>query len=321
MAALRTLSAACLCRNLSAASSSSSSPSLTLAASSAVLVSASRLPKTVVNTATRTVSALASRPSPLQRRHASTTAKDDDELIEDNEELDEVANDAAVGLEAVEEEEPAPAGFVLPEGVDPHSAKARKLRAIARFREMRAEVEKQSPAGQFLPPVYTLPPQPSFGATNSLTLTSLLAANLHLGHKPRHLSHYMLPYIYGERNGIHIINLEHTLVAMRRAMNVTREIAARGGIILFVGTRLAIHKITVDAARKSGAYFCTEWKEGLITNKERLLKTSTGFDPSKAVQLEPAPGVPALTKQPKVRSAPSPRLNRLAISLCSRLPY
>jgi hypothetical protein len=186
----------------------------------------------------------------------------------------------------------------------PHSAEARRLRAIERFRQMQAEAmaADPSPATNFLPEVYRLPSKPTFGATNSLTLTSLLAANLHLGHKPRHLSHYMLPYIYGERSGIHIINLEHTLVAMRRAMNVVREISTRGGAILFVGTRLGIHKVAVDAARKSGAYFCIDWKEGLITNKERLLKRSTGYDPSKSIQADPEqPGKKPLTRQPKVR--------------------
>lgn len=186
--------------------------------------------------------------------------------------------------------------------VSPFSPAARRARAVARFRALAAQAAatEPSPAAQFLPSVYNLPER-SFGAANSLTLTSLLAANLHLGHAPRHLSHYMRPYVYGERAGIHIINLEHTLVALRRSMNVVREVAARGGAVVFVGTRLAIHKIAVDAARSCGQYFCIEWKEGLITNRERLLKRSTGFDPSKAVQSEPAPGVPPLTKQPKVR--------------------
>lgn len=67
--------------------------------------------------------------------------------------------------------------------------------------------------------------------------------------------------------------------------------------MLFVGTRLAIHKITVDAAKLAGAYFCTEWKGGMITNRERLLMRSSGFDPSKAVQKEPG-----MVRQPKVRS-------------------
>ncbi|KAI9104789.1 ribosomal protein S2, flavodoxin-like domain-containing protein [Phlyctochytrium arcticum] len=108
-----------------------------------------------------------------------------------------------------------------------------------------------------------------------------MAANLHLGHSPEVWNRNMLSYIYGERQGIHIINLEHTLVMLRRAINVTREVALRGGNIVFVGTRLFMHRITVEAAKKGDAYFVTKWVAGSITNKERVLRRSVGFDPDK----------------------------------------
>ncbi|KAI9009592.1 ribosomal protein S2, flavodoxin-like domain-containing protein [Gaertneriomyces semiglobifer] len=108
-----------------------------------------------------------------------------------------------------------------------------------------------------------------------------MAANLHLGHAPQVWNQNMLPYIYGERNGIHIINLEHTLVMLRRAVSIVREVALRGGNIVFVGTRPAIHRVTVEAAKRANAYFVTSWIGGTITNKERVLRRSVGYDPDK----------------------------------------
>ncbi|TPX62803.1 hypothetical protein PhCBS80983_g00027 [Powellomyces hirtus] len=118
----------------------------------------------------------------------------------------------------------------------------------------------------------------------AITIRTLMAANLHLGHARQTWNQNMLPYIYGERQGIHIINLEHTLVMLRRAINVTREVALRGGNIVFVGTRPAIHRITVEAAKRADAYFVTSWVGGTITNKERVLRRSVGYDPDKVAQ-------------------------------------
>ena len=125
---------------------------------------------------------------------------------------------------------------------------------------------------------------------NALTLRSLMAANLHLGHATNLWNPYMLSYIYGSRSGIHIINLEHTLVALKRAINVTREVTTRGGSVLFVGTRPAIHHITVEAAKVSGVgvgFFATKWIGGTLTNRERVLRRSSGYDPDKVSQVLP----------------------------------
>jgi small subunit ribosomal protein S2 len=94
----------------------------------------------------------------------------------------------------------------------------------------------------------------------------------------------MNQYIYGERNGIHIINLDHTLTALKRALSVTKEVALEGGHILFVGSRPALHSVVVQAALEGNAYYVHQWKGGLITNKERVLRRSVGFDPDKVVQ-------------------------------------
>ncbi|KAI8810241.1 ribosomal protein S2, flavodoxin-like domain-containing protein [Cladochytrium replicatum] len=131
-------------------------------------------------------------------------------------------------------------------------------------------------------PLSSLPSQPpTLNSTprlqedpRALTLQRLLAANLHLGHSRASYHSHMLPFIYGERNGLHIINLEHTLTHLRRALNVTREVAMRNGTIVFVGTRLAIHRIAVDAAKRADAYYVTRWVGGTITNRSQVLNRS-----------------------------------------------
>ncbi|KAJ3011035.1 37S ribosomal protein, mitochondrial [Thoreauomyces humboldtii] len=134
---------------------------------------------------------------------------------------------------------------------------------------------------------------------NALTIRTLMAANLHLGHNRRVWNQNMLPYIYGERQGIHIINLEHTLVMLRRAINVTREVALRGGNILFVGTRTSLHRIVVEAAKRADAYYVNSWVGGTITNKERVLRRSVGYDPDKVAQ--------TLVPHDSDNATPSPR--------------
>ncbi|KAI9312546.1 ribosomal protein S2, flavodoxin-like domain-containing protein [Zopfochytrium polystomum] len=127
------------------------------------------------------------------------------------------------------------------------------------------------------------PPLPH-DVRSAFSVKTLMAAGLHLGHSPKVWNPYMLPYIYGERGGIHIINLEHTLVALRRAINVTQDIAMRNGNVVFVGTRLSLHRLTVAAALRADAFFVTHWVKGTITNRERVLRRSVGFDPDKVTQ-------------------------------------
>nr|KAJ3420730.1 37S ribosomal protein, mitochondrial [Polyrhizophydium stewartii] len=119
---------------------------------------------------------------------------------------------------------------------------------------------------------------------NDVSLRTLMAANLHLGHNTALWNPSMLPYIYGERHGTHIINLEHTLAHLRRAAAFVRQTALAGGNVVFLGTKLSIHKIVVDAAVAGDAFFITSWVGGTITNKERVLRFSSGFDPSKVLQ-------------------------------------
>jgi small subunit ribosomal protein S2 len=119
---------------------------------------------------------------------------------------------------------------------------------------------------------------------SSITLAQCLAVGLHLGHSPKVWNPAMNRFIYGVRQGIHIINLDHTLYALKRASLFTEQVALRGGKIVFLGSRRFLHPVVVEAAFNGKAYFITEWIGGMLTNKERTLKRSVGYDPNKLVQ-------------------------------------
>lgn len=129
-----------------------------------------------------------------------------------------------------------------------------------------------------------VPPPVGVGA-RSVSLDQLMRANLHIGHAAKDWSHRMLPFIYGERHGVHIINLDHTLVHLRRAANVARQIALDGGNIVFLGTKPMLHRIVIDAAARADQYYILHWIGGTISNKHRVLRRSVGFDPDKVAQV------------------------------------
>jgi small subunit ribosomal protein S2 len=111
-----------------------------------------------------------------------------------------------------------------------------------------------------------------------VTIRALMAANAHLGHNIGRMNQYMVPYIYGHRNEIHIINLEHTLVALRRACGVAREIARNNGNIVFVAQNSQFHQIVAAAAKDAGAFFVTNWQGGTLTNASSVLRRSIKFE-------------------------------------------
>ena len=76
----------------------------------------------------------------------------------------------------------------------------------------------------------------------NITLRQMLEVGAHFGHKTRYWNPKMAPYIYGQRNGIHIINLEKTLPLFHEACAFVENIGAESGTILFVGTKLAVKK-------------------------------------------------------------------------------
>ncbi|MGI9290002.1 MAG: 30S ribosomal protein S2 [Gammaproteobacteria bacterium] len=100
-----------------------------------------------------------------------------------------------------------------------------------------------------------------------ITMRQLLKAGVHFGHQTRYWSPKMAPYIFGDRNKIHIINLEKTLPMMRDAMNYLGTVAAQGGKILFVGTkRQAGRQVREQATRAGCPYVDYRWLGGMLTN-------------------------------------------------------
>ena len=102
---------------------------------------------------------------------------------------------------------------------------------------------------------------------SNITMRQMLEAGVHFGHQTRYWSPKMRPYIYGERNNIHILNLERTLPLFRDAMNFLGQMASNGGTILFVGTKRAAGKQTKEAAERCGCpYVNHRWLGGMLTN-------------------------------------------------------
>jgi small subunit ribosomal protein S2 len=98
-------------------------------------------------------------------------------------------------------------------------------------------------------------------------MRQLLEAGVHFGHQTRYWNPKMAPYIFGERNKIHIINLEKTLPLFGEAMNYLGSLAANGGTILFVGTKRAARETVREQAERCGMPFVTNrWLGGTLTN-------------------------------------------------------
>ncbi len=101
----------------------------------------------------------------------------------------------------------------------------------------------------------------------TISMRQMLEAGVHFGHQTRYWSPKMRPYIYGERNKIHIINLEHTLALFGDAMNFLGQMAANNGTVLFVGTKRAAGKLVKEAAESCGSpYVNHRWLGGMLTN-------------------------------------------------------
>jgi small subunit ribosomal protein S2 len=100
-----------------------------------------------------------------------------------------------------------------------------------------------------------------------LPLKSLLDAGVHFGHQTKRWNPKMRPYIYGARNGIHIIDLDQTARLFQRAFNFVQETVARGGHLLFIGTKRQAQEIVQEEALRSGSYFVVNrWLGGTLTN-------------------------------------------------------
>lgn len=100
-----------------------------------------------------------------------------------------------------------------------------------------------------------------------ISMKQLLEAGVHFGHQVSHWNPRMKPYIFGSRNGIHIIDLQQTVTFFKKAYNFARDIVADGGEVLFVGTKKQAQGIIAEEAIKCGMPFInTRWLGGTLTN-------------------------------------------------------
>ncbi len=101
----------------------------------------------------------------------------------------------------------------------------------------------------------------------AISMKALLETGVHFGHRTRKWNPRMKPYIFTERNGIHIIDLQQTVASLDHAYNLVRDTAARGGVVLLVGTkRQAQESIQKEAERCSMPYINQRWLGGTLTN-------------------------------------------------------
>jgi small subunit ribosomal protein S2 len=104
-------------------------------------------------------------------------------------------------------------------------------------------------------------------ALPDFSMRQLLEAGVHYGHQTQRWNPRMAEYIYGDRNGIHIIDLTQTVPMLDAALNVIREAVAKGGRILFVGTKRQAQKPVAEAAEKCAQYYMNHrWLGGTLTN-------------------------------------------------------
>ncbi|MDQ0457276.1 30S ribosomal protein S2 [Rhizobium paknamense] len=104
-------------------------------------------------------------------------------------------------------------------------------------------------------------------ALPDFTMRQLLEAGVHFGHQTHRWNPKMKPYIFGDRNNIHIIDLAQTVPMLSRALQVVSDTVARGGRVLFVGTKRQASDLIADAAKRSAQYYVnSRWLGGMMTN-------------------------------------------------------
>lgn len=106
----------------------------------------------------------------------------------------------------------------------------------------------------------------------TFTMRQLMEAGAHYGHHTRRWNPKMAPYIFGVREGVHILDLSQTVPALNRALEAVREVSAKGGKILFVGTKNQAVDIVAEAAKRCGGFYVNHrWLGGMLTNWKTVL--------------------------------------------------
>ena len=132
-------------------------------------------------------------------------------------------------------------------------------------------------------------------ATPVVTMAQLLEAGAHFGHQTHRWNPRMAPYIFGDRNGVHIIDLSQTVPLFGRALDFVRGTVQAGGKVLFVGTKRQAQDPIADAARRAGQHFVNHrWLGGMLTNWKTISGSIKRF---KALEEQLAGDTAGLTKK------------------------
>jgi len=135
-------------------------------------------------------------------------------------------------------------------------------------------------------------------ALPEFTLRQLLEAGVHFGHQTHRWNPRMEPYIYGDRNGIHILDLTQTVPLLDAALNAVQQVVAKGGRILFVGTKRQAQKAVAEAAERSAQYYMNHrWLGGTLTNWKTI---SNSIARLKAIDENLEGGAEGLTKKERL---------------------
>jgi small subunit ribosomal protein S2 len=141
----------------------------------------------------------------------------------------------------------------------------------------------------------------TFGVFMAVTMREMLEAGVHFGHQTRFWNPKMAPFIFGHRNKIHIINLEKSLPMFQDAANFVRQLSAKRGTILMVGTkRQARETVAAEAQRAGVSYVDQRWLGGMLTNF-KTVKTSIKRLKDMKVQLET--GLDSMSKKEQLMFA------------------
>ncbi|MGV6889644.1 30S ribosomal protein S2 [Rhodophyticola sp. SM2404] len=135
-------------------------------------------------------------------------------------------------------------------------------------------------------------------ALPDFSMRQLLEAGVHFGHQKHRWNPRMAPYIYGERNGIHIMDLTQTVDLLDQALQVVRDTVAKGGRILFVGTKRQAQRPIADAAERCAQYYMNHrWLGGTLTNWQTV---SNSINRLKQIDEAMENGVEGLTKKERL---------------------
>jgi len=158
---------------------------------------------------------------------------------------------------------------------------------------METQVPQDPSVEPVAPPAAAAPPAESMaGALQSsgsaITMKQLLEAGVHFGHQTKRWNPKMKPYIFGARNGIYIIDLQKTVGLARSAFRFVNDVVAKGGTVLFVGTKKQAQDAIREEASRCGMFYVTNrWLGGTLTNFKTV---KTGIDRLKTIEKMKADG-------------------------------